>query len=259
MLIRRLLLGLLGFRNYLHLISRVFLQLYFWRIRLGAHRQVAFLQALVRPGDACLDIGANLGYFTLPLAKLAGPQGKVYAVEPVADFREVLQANLRRFGGEQVEVFPYALGGDDGRKVWMGTPKVDGVVRHGRTEVLEGDTPAEGIAHRHEATMRTPSSLFGHLPRLDFVKCDVEGYELHIVPHLVPLIQRFRPIVEIEIDPLEHKRQLIGLFRELGYRPYLLQGDRLAPFLLGKPAHQREIELYFLHDQHQARLSHLLA
>lgn len=251
--------ALFGFHSYLKIISFIFLKTFFSNIKLSEHKQVRFLGKLVNEGDTCIDIGANLGYFSLPLAHLVGNSGKVYSVEPVEAFRKVLQGNIQKFGrNKPIEVLPYALGDVDNKKINMGTPKVDGVVRHGRTEVLEDDGNSQAMAKVHEAVMFTPTTLFADLKRLDFIKCDVEGYELHIVPHLVNLIKKFQPILEIEIDPLDHKRQLIELFRELEYFPYFLSEDKLTPFHIGKQAHQREIELYFLNVEHQQRLKGLI-
>lgn len=246
MFIRRLLFSLLGFHNYLRLISWVFLKTYTKGINLGAHTQVKFLGNLVRPGSVCLDIGANLGYFSIPLSHWVGKEGKVLAVEPVPAFREVLEHNARKFGLGNIEIVPYALGDQDGVQVKLGTPRVNGVIRHGRTEVVS-DAQAEGAAKVHEATMYTPSHLFSTLPRLDFIKCDVEGYEMHIVPHLVELISKFKPAIEIEIASEGNRRQIGGIMQELGYSCYILKAGVLTPYNSGKEEHAKEIEFYFLH------------
>lgn len=48
----------------------------------------------VRPGDVCIDAGANIGYHTLLMAKFAGPNGKVLAFEPDPDCKEKLRRNF---------------------------------------------------------------------------------------------------------------------------------------------------------------------
>ena len=63
------------------------------------------------------------------------------------------------------------------------------------------------------ARMRRGSELFAGLERLDFVKCDVEGYELIVMRELRPLLERFRPTVLIETGG-ENRPQIIELFTE---------------------------------------------
>ena len=159
MFIRKLLIALLGFPSYLRLISRIFIQTYLAKIYLKEHFQVRFLKHLVKPGDTCLDIGANLGYFSVPLSHLVGSEGKVFSVEPVKLFREVLMRNVGYYGKSNVQIVPYALGDKDDISIKMGTPEVDGVIRHGRTEVME--SAAADTVQMHEATMFTPNTLFG--------------------------------------------------------------------------------------------------
>ncbi len=254
MLVRKLLLKLLGFARYLRVISYVFLATWRFRIYLPAHKQVRFLEQLVKPGDVCIDIGANLGYFAVPLSRITGPGGKVYAVEPVATFRKVLMQNLARFALPNSEVLPYALGDADEKVIELATPEVEGIVRHGRTEIVTEITTGS-TAFTHQATMMRPQTLFGGLSRLDYIKCDVEGYELHIVPHLLELLRKYRPVIEIEIDPEENKRQIIDMLAPLGYVPCFLASEGLQRFNLQQTAHLKEIELYFLPPARVAELA----
>lgn len=79
----------------------------------GAYEYPRFLKYLIAPGDTVIDIGANLGYYSYAMARLTAPSGKVYAVEPVAPIRRVLEHNLRRF--RNVEILACALGAEDKR------------------------------------------------------------------------------------------------------------------------------------------------
>ncbi|MDW7693718.1 FkbM family methyltransferase [Flammeovirgaceae bacterium SG7u.111] len=256
MIVRKLLFTLLGFKNYLKFISYIFLKSYVSKFYLGEHFQVRFLEKLVKPGSVCIDIGANLGYFTIPLSRITGKEGKVFAVEPVKDFRETLESNIASFALGNVEVLPYALGETDNLKVQMGTPRVDGVVRHGRTEVLESGQGDAALTH--EATMMSPKTLFADLKQLDYIKCDVEGYELHIIPHFVYLCKKFKPVLEIEIDSLENKREMIQLLGGIGYSIYYLENEKLKPFKLAESKFMNVIELYFLPDVKLEEFKHLL-
>lgn len=242
MFIRKLLIQLLGFENYLKFISSVFISTFLNKVYLKAHYQVRFLSELVNEGDYCIDIGANLGYFTLPLSQLVGKKGKVFSVEPVELFRNILIENAMKYGRGNIEVIPYALGDEDGKKVKMGTPTVSGVVRHGRTQVLEAESQEKESSFVHEVEMKNPMTLFDDLERLNFVKCDVEGYELHILPHLLPLFEKHHPLLEIEAGPVEHKKQIMEWMEPMGYKVYHMEAGVLKAFDLSMEGVE---ELYF--------------
>src|SRR4028119_421162 len=85
--LRKLLVRTLGFERYIRFVSGVYLRL----VRGGWGRQkypeLFFLEQIIQPGFVCLDIGANLGYYSVALSRLAGPEGQVLAVEPIPDFQ----------------------------------------------------------------------------------------------------------------------------------------------------------------------------
>ena len=68
----------------------------------------AYFEAALRPGDTFVDIGANIGYFSIVASRCVGPEGRVYAVEPGERSRRLLQANLWRHGCRNVTVLPVA-------------------------------------------------------------------------------------------------------------------------------------------------------
>ena len=191
---------------------------------------VWLLPQLVREGDVCIDIGANLGYYSRPLSRLAGSSGHVYSVEPVPVIGRVLRHNLRRC--KNVDILPFALGGEN-RRITMSNDSVltDGYFGTGRNRV-DDSAVRSSAATTFEAEMRRGSELFGGLERLDFIKCDIEGYELHVMRELRPLLERHRPTVLIETGGA-NRPQIIALFTELGYRGMTLECGRLIPLAAG--------------------------
>ena len=229
-LLHRILYRLLPLEGYLRVVSSLF---FLWH-RLGLGRRsealeyVYHLPRLVRAGDVCIDIGANLGYYARTLARLAGPEGRVYAVEPVAPVRKVLSRNLRRC--VNTEIIPYALGGEDRTVVLANdSARETGYLGTGRNFVKEsgGRSDVEFVAE-----MRRGSGLFGGLERLDFIKCDVEGYELHILREMRTVLERHRPTVLIETGG-ENRPAVVRLFGELGYAGYTLAAGREVPLTSG--------------------------
>ncbi len=223
--IKRYLFAWLGRERYLFLVSRLYFTAYRW----GALRNDPeyelhyFVRKLVRKGDWVIDIGANLGYYSVLFADLAGPQGKVFSVEPVPLYRRVLERNLG--GRSNVAIVPYALGEREG-SVLMGIPG-EQPYRHGLTRVLD-EAEQETTGHHFEVRIRPPQQLFGELERLDYIKCDVEGYEHHVLPPMEEHIRRFRPIVQVELAP-ENRTALFELFAAATYRAFYVQGQRLHP------------------------------
>lgn len=228
--LHRILYRTLPLEGYLRAVSRLF---FLWQ-RLGLGRRapeteyVYHLPQLVRAGDTCIDIGANLGYYARTISRLAGPAGRVYAVEPVAPIRKVLSRNLRRCGN--TEILPFALGAAVG-PVRMGndSARENGYFGTGRNFVNEGGGRSDV---EFTAEMRRGSELFARLPRLDFIKCDIEGYEAVVMEEIRPLLERFRPTVLIETGG-ENRPRIVRLFTRLGYAGYTLDRGREIPLSPG--------------------------
>lgn len=225
-LLHKALYRILPLEGYLRVVSALFFLSY--RLRLGrrsrATEYVYHLPRLVRPGDTVIDIGANLGYYARPLSRLVGLTGKVYAVEPVPVVCRVLRHNLQRC--PNVEILNYALGTET-KTVAMSNDSAEKSGYLGTGQNFVGES-ASSHAVSFTAQMRRGSELFATLDRLDFIKCDVEGYELHIMREIRPLLEHFRPTVLIETGG-ENRQQIIALFTELGYRGYTLVNGAERP------------------------------
>lgn len=176
----------------------------------------------IKPGQTIIDIGANLGYYSVLFANRTGPTGKVFSVEPIELYRNVLQKNIRSF--PQVTVFPYALGEKEG-SLKMGNPSQD-KHRHGLMRVLNED---EAAAAQYEVPVKNPADLFASIEKIDYIKCDIEGYEVPVIPAMKDLIAKHRPIMQIETEG-ENKKILMGLFKELGYKTFYAGREKLMVY-----------------------------
>ncbi len=220
-LFHRLLYRLLPLEGYLRVVSRMF---FIYR-SLGIGRKGRALEYnyhlshLVKKGDVAIDIGANLGYYARPLAEIVGTEGRVYAVEPVPVIFDVLKRNIA--GCENVTLLNYALGEEE-RTIEMANDSVAaaGYFGTGRNFVSDGELSGEAI--RFTAQMKRGSELFAELERIDFIKCDIEGYERVVIPEMRTIIERHHPTVLIETDG-DTRHQIIKMFSEMGYRAYMLQ------------------------------------
>ena len=240
-LFRRLLYKYLPLEAYLNVLSKM----YFLSFNLGLlkgnryYDYPIFLNKIVKQGDVCIDIGANLGYLTVVLSKLAGVKGKVYAVEPVKPVLSALKKNTKHL--KNVEVLPFALG-DDNKLIQLGNNSIknSGYLGSGSHFVLEKDADAEIV---FEAEMRKGSELFGHLNKIDFVKCDIEGYEMVVIPEMEQIINKFKPILLIE-SLKEKRKQMLAFFKERNYNGYILNNKEIL-----YPAKEDEHwDMFFIHN-----------
>ncbi|MDR2891122.1 MAG: FkbM family methyltransferase, partial [Alistipes sp.] len=169
---------------------------------------------------------ANLGYYSRIVSGLVGGGGRVYAVEPVKPVLKVLARNLRRC--RNVEILPYALGTEN-RTITMvnDSALASGYLGTGQNRVAQEGEANHERAMRFEVEMRRGSELFAGLERLDFIKCDIEGYEGVVITEMAPVIEKHLPMVLLETGGAS-RRPMIEFFRELGYAGYVLHRDRLV-------------------------------
>jgi len=223
-LLRNLLFSVFGLQGYLRIVSRIYLFLVHNGLLKSKYPELFYLKKIVKKGDVCIDIGANLGYYSVFISKLCGKEGQLYSVEPVPMFRKVWNKNIKLSRIKNWKLLPFALG-DKEQKIKMGMPEVDGVLHHGMTKVLEGE--ANNIVQHFEAEMRIPDKLFSDLEKLDFIKCDVEGFEHHVFTNLQDTLKKFKPLVQSELAGEENRMSVINLFKSFDYKACLLINGKL--------------------------------
>jgi FkbM family methyltransferase len=181
------------------------------------------LGLLIQPGDAVLDVGANIGRLTHALARRVGSSGCVHAFEPTPMARRVLEklVALRRLS--QVRVQPCAVGREEG-ELHLRVPLHEGwKPMHQITHCPGGD--AGGDYLDLQVACRQLDVYWEELgrPDISFIKCDTEGHELPVLEGARRLLESCRPSIfcEVEAPYLErqglHPDQLFQLLRELGY------------------------------------------
>ncbi|PLX11829.1 MAG: hypothetical protein C0594_03160 [Marinilabiliales bacterium] len=125
----------------------------------------------------------------------------------------------------------------------MGIPVVDGVVHHGMTKVINGKTA--NIVDSFDVIMKVPDKLFSGLSRLDFVKCDVEGFESFVFSNFVETLTKFKPRVQSELSGKENREKVINLFKSLDYTVNILANNSLRE-LNESEYHAFNQDFYFL-------------
>ncbi len=227
MKIKRILFRSLGIKNYLKLISKIFFISYRMNL-LRKDREYEchyFVRNLISNGDHIIDIGANLGYYSVIFSRLIGRKGKVYCVEPVKLFRTVLAKNISKF--PQAEIIPYALGAEDNKEIRMITPISGEHFRHGLTKVIGDEKPTDYNFFSTEKMFR-PNTVFKNMEACNYIKCDVEGYENYIIPLMSDIFQKFRPILQVETSP-ENKKVIDNLLLPMTYKVFYVSGKDFIP------------------------------
>jgi FkbM family methyltransferase len=177
----------------------------------------------VKPGDVVLDIGANIGAHTLPLAALAGDRGQVLAFEPTAFAFNKLQANIRLNPrlGRTIHALQIMLVADANASLdaeifssWPLTEE-EGLHEHHRGQLMS-TTGATSVSL--DQVLKELA-----IDRVDFVKMDVDGHEYDVIRGARTSLAKFRPRVLMELAPYLFDRNpaafegLIDCFRSLDY------------------------------------------
>ncbi|WP_165943477.1 FkbM family methyltransferase [Roseicella aquatilis] len=159
-----------------------------------------FLARAVQPGMACVDVGANLGYYALLMADLVGPRGRVLAVEPNPAIARLLRSNLDVNGfSTRAEVRPMALGDGSLARARLAIPV--GEPKNAALLPPEAGAGAAGGVEVVEVPVAAFDALDTGLPRIDLVKIDAEGAEDAILRGMAATLRRDRPILVLEFNP----------------------------------------------------------
>ena len=169
------------------------------------------IRKYVRRGDTVYDVGANIGYFSLSLAKQVGPTGHVIAFEPIPRNLEVLRKNIENNRLSNVQVFCAAASDRKGEAIIRIAENLatSSLVWHRRNAAAEElSVPTIAIDDLVES---------GELGQPRFVKIDVEGAEGLALQGMQRTVAAARPVISIESS--EFGRETTWqLLRALDYR-----------------------------------------
>jgi FkbM family methyltransferase len=190
------------------------------------------LASLVGPGSVCLDVGAAAGLYSFALSQLVGPSGHVHSIEPLQFAHPVWRRILGIQGLKNLSHYTIALDAE-ARPGVMSVPFGRRVPVTGRS-FLTGKSSGLGPNAeftRHEevpVAVDTMDALIARtgVTRLDFIKIDVEGGELHVLRGGERTIKEFKPALLIEIEARHTARyqyapeDIVDWFTERDYAMY---------------------------------------
>jgi FkbM family methyltransferase len=202
----------------------------------------AVLQRFIKPGDACIDAGAYVGYFSIVMAKLAGPDGCVLAIEPDPVSFKKLTDNLALNNIDNVSVLPVGLWHECAELDFTSVDG-DGASCLGELLILNG-MRSEKIKIKVAAI---DDILMPGLP-IRAMKIDCEGAEANILLGASDLLQRGVDCIlcELHNDRLPafgaSQYSIRAYMAQFGYACYLLTEDCRRPALIAP-----EIDIF--HDR----------
>jgi FkbM family methyltransferase len=150
-----------------------------------------FVETAVRPGMTAVDIGANVGFFTMLFASLVGPSGAVFAFEPNSENNRLILLSIDANKFTQIRLHPVALTERAGAVYF--SPMI------GSNGGLLADT-VETLTHPN--CIVVPCQRLDQVvdQRVDFIKADIEGAEYRALLGGIALIKRWRPVVISEFS-----------------------------------------------------------
>lgn len=167
------------------------------------------LTAFLSPGDIVVQVGANIGALTIPLARAVGPTGHVFAFEPQELMHRMLQANTMMTNQLHVATLPVAVGATNGV---ASLPRVE-YASPGNFGGVSLATEDTGI----QVPLRTLDDAMKAVPSCRLLHIDAEGSELLVLQGGEQFIRRTRPVLCIEIDRPDVREALPTWLTEHGY------------------------------------------
>lgn len=181
----------------------------------------------LRPGDVMVDVGANIGYYSLLAASRIGPQGMVVSIEASPGIHAMLEANVQLNGLVNVRTVNAAAAGERGvLRVHAGA--ADNL---GQTHTREqaGDDPGVPVNALPLHELLTSEEV----ARARVIKIDVEGSERAVIRGLAPVLGKLREDAEILVEispelmdePLPSMKEIFETLRGAGYTAYVLPNE----------------------------------
>nr|UXE45103.1 hypothetical protein Hi04_10k_c4321_00002 [uncultured bacterium] len=199
-------------------------------------KETDFLRQWIRPGMAVIDIGANLGVYSLPIARWVGRTGRVFAYEPGNEARTLLGRSRELNAAFNLEILPFAMSDREreGRLVFGASSELNALGEGGVGEPVHiVSLDSENANHRW--------------PPPDFVKIDAEGEEERILAGGRHFFEQYSPLVMFEIKAGRNvNERLRVLFPALGYRLFrqLVGQPILVPDNADQPLDGYELNLF---------------
>lgn len=200
--------------------------------------ETRFILSQLAPGDCFVDIGANIGWFTVLAARQVGANGQVHAFEPRPDlFRRLNQSVVENGMQDWCFLHNEALGGESTE---MSIAAVPNEFNAGHSFLVKGELDPQSIEVARVPVRPLDSVKFSR--RVNLIKIDVEGAEGLVLSGARAMLERDRPVIVSEFFPAWLRKiseiepgAYLDLLRSFGYRLFELTGQGAGAEIAGLP------------------------
>lgn len=199
-------------------------------------KEIIFLTHFLKPGMTAIDIGANLGVYSMPMARLVSPSGTIISYEPGGEARAFLEDSRESNGFGNLEIVGMALS-DREREGHLG------FAASSEQRALDN----AGIGERVRVTSLDSENAARSWPAVDFVKIDAEGEEERIINGGRSFFAAHSPLVMFEVRAGNKVNEnLRPMFSAIGYKIYrqLVGNPILVPVDATQPLDEYELNLF---------------
>lgn len=170
------------------------------------------IQDFLKKGDVVVDVGANIGLFSLILSDLVEESGKVYSFEPISLLHKKLNNNINLNGIRNVTTIERGIGDRESEIEIFLNPEQSGL---SSVVVKPGD---KFVSQKIKLTT-LDKYFITRKEKISFIKIDTEGYEPRVLRGAKELINRDRPIIYIELggDHQQTSIEALKILKELNY------------------------------------------
>ena len=195
-----------------------------------AEREIeAFMLDYVSAGNTILDIGANIGYYTVQFGRMVGPNGSVHAFEPLSHQHSILAQNIALNGLSTVTVNKQIATDGPGEKRIYFAGKYSTGSSSMQVETSEyEDVPCTALDEYCQQQTIT---------QIDLVKIDVEGHEYFVLEGMRKLLEKKaikRLFVEINSEALlaagHTPKDIVERLTSFGYSPWFKDNCDIKPY-----------------------------
>jgi len=185
-----------------------------------------FLDEIKKEGDV-LDIGANIGIMTYHLAKRF-PNKQIVSIEPMPDNLSVLNKIIKHYNLKNVTVKPIALG-EKTEQVEMVLPLNGKVKMQGLAHVVHDSIDEWNTGEKIKVDCLRLDDLFTDVA-ISGIKMDIENFEYFALKGGQEMLEKFKPVIYLELWANENRTQCFELLNKIGYVAFVNENNNLVEY-----------------------------